>query len=214
MTDSDHRITDEQTLEAIIGEPMEFVRAKIVAELSDAMRQFIASAPLAFVATIDEHGRVDISPKGDPAGFVLVDSDGSLLVPERPGNRLAFGFRNILRGSSGGGGGEVGLIFLAPNQRETLRIKGVATLHNDPAILTTMHVGGKPALLYMRVRPTECHFHCGKALIRSHLWQPEKWTGDAHSIAARGYASQGLLGSSDVAQTETVLDQVYRDELY
>jgi PPOX class probable FMN-dependent enzyme len=205
---SSHQITDEQALEAALGEPMEFVRAKITTSLSDSMREFIAASPLAFVATIDAQGRTDISPKGDPAGFILIDDQGHLLIPERPGNRLTFGFRNILRN------GQIGLIFLAPHQRETLRIKGEATLHTDPDMLQAMQVDGKPALLYTRVRVTEAHFHCGKALIRSHLWQPEHWTGDARSIAARGYARQKLLGTEDVKHTEEVLDQVYKDELY
>lgn len=203
-----HQITDEAMLEEVLGEPMEFVRAKITDALSDPMRAFIHTSPLVFIATIDAGGRPDISPKGDPAGFVRIDEQGDLLIPERPGNRLTFGFRNILRN------GQIGLIFLAPHQRETLRVKGLATIHNDPETLEAMQVGGKPALLYTRVRPTECHFHCGKALIRSHLWQPEKWTGDARSIAARGYAKQKLLGTDDVAHTEQVLDQVYKDELY
>jgi uncharacterized protein len=203
-----NQITDEAMLEAVLGQPMEFVRAKITEALSDTMRAFIEASPLAFIATIDAGGRADISPKGDPAGFVRIDAQGDLLIPERPGNRLTFGFRNILRN------GQIGLIFLAPHQRETLRIKGLATIHNDPETLEAMHVGGKPALVYTRVRPTECHFHCGKALIRSHLWQPEKWNGDAKSIAARGYAKQKLLGTDDIAHTEQVLDQVYKDELY
>jgi len=208
VTPKDFQITDEAALEALIGEPMEFVRAKVETDLSEAMRQFIGASPLIFVATIDAAGRVDISPKGDPAGFVEIDGAHNLLIPERPGNRLTFGFRNIMRN------GQIGLMFIVPNQRETLRVKGVATLHNDPVVLARMEVSGKPALLYTRVRVNECHFHCGKALIRSHLWQPGKWTEEKRSIAARGYASQGLLGNTDVKQTEDVLDQVYRDELY
>jgi len=207
-----HQITDEATLEALIGAPMEFVRAKITTSLTDSMREFIAASPLAFMATVDAQGGIDISPKGDPAGFILTDDTGQMLIPERPGNRLAFGFRNILR--AGPAGGEVGLIFLAPHQRETLRIKGLATLHKDPEMLERMQVDGKPALVYTRVRVTEAHFHCGKALIRSHLWQPEKWAGNARSIAARGYAKQKLLGTEDISQTEQVLDKVYKDELY
>jgi predicted pyridoxine 5'-phosphate oxidase superfamily flavin-nucleotide-binding protein len=105
--------------------------------------------------------------------------------------------------------GQIGLIFVAPHQRETLRIKGLATIHNDPETLEAMQVGGKPALVYTRVRPTECHFHCGKALIRSNLWQPEKWTGDAKSIAARGYARQKLLGTDDEFDTiQGLLDAI------
>jgi uncharacterized protein len=166
-----HQITDPAVLQNLLGEPLDFVRAKVMTGLNYAMRAFIGKSPLAFVSTIDAAGRVDVSPKGDPAGFVEVDADGNLLIPERPGNRLIFGFHNILRN------GEIGLLFIVPNQRETLRVKGVATLHADPEVLGRMQVNGKPALLYTHVRITECFFHCGKALIRSNLWkrlEPER----------------------------------------
>src|SRR5688572_18821705 len=164
-----HRITEEAALTAIIGEPMDFVRAKICSELNDAMREFIARSPLVFVSTIDAQGMLDVSPKGDPAGFTYIDEEGNLLIPERLGNRLTFGFRNILRNA------EIGLIYLVPNQLETLRVKGKASLHTDPDLLAQMEVGGKPALLYTRVEVNQCFFHCGKALVRSKLWDPENW---------------------------------------
>jgi PPOX class probable FMN-dependent enzyme len=205
---SDHRLTDEAQLEAVLGTPLDFVRGKVLTKLNAAMVQFIARAPLAFVATIDERGHPDVSPKGDPEGFVTVDATGDLLIPERPGNRLTFGFRNILRN------GEIGLIFVVPNQLETLRVKGTASLHTDPEVLAAMQVGGKPALLYTRVAVAECFFHCGKALVRSHLWQPQAWTAESRSIAARGLMSPDLLDDAAVRQTETALERAYRDELY
>lgn len=208
MQAKDYRITGEAALEAIIGEPMEFVRAKVLARLNEAMKQFIRRSPLVFVSTLDASGRLDVSPKGDPEGFVEVDGDGNLLIPERPGNRLTFSFRNILRN------GEIGLIFLVPNQRETLRVKGSASLHNDPAVLEAMQVNGKPALLYTHVEVKECFFHCGKALIRSKLWQPEAWDRDKSSIAARGLMSEGMLDEAAVRETEAQLDRAYTDDLY
>lgn len=211
MADDSYRIRNEAALEAAIGEPLEFVRAKVQQQLNPAMRQFIARSPLIFVSTLDAEGRPDVSPKGDPAGFVRVDASGNLLIPERPGNKLAFGFRNILRG--GAAGGEIGLIFVVPNQRETLRVKGRATLHRDPELLADMQVGGKPALVYTRVLVTECFFHCGKALIRSHLWQPDAWDADARPIAARGLMTQAA-DEAAVLQTEERLERAYRDELY
>jgi len=201
-------ITDEAMLEELLGEPMEFVRVKVRKELDEVMKDFIRRSPLAFVATEDEGGDIDVSPKGDPAGFVEVTEDGSLLIPERPGNRLTFGFRNILRNS------RIGLIFVVPHQRETLRVKGRATIHHDPAIETRMQVNGKPALLHTRVEVTECFFHCGKALIRSHLWQPDKWPEETRSIAARSFGSMMATDEADVAQTEALLDKAYREELY
>lgn len=204
--DERSRIADEQALVERIGEPMELVRSKIQNRLNAAMREFIARAPLAFVATVDADGHVDLSPKGDPAGFVEVDGQGNLLIPERPGNQLAFGFRNILRN------GEIGLIFVLPNQRETLRVKGRASLHADPDVLARMQVNGKPAILYTYIEIVECYFHCGKALIRSGLWQPETWDAGKSSIAARGLFADGALG--DAEQTEARLELAYTHTLY
>jgi uncharacterized protein len=201
-------ITDEAGLEQVIGEPMEFVRAKVVTQLNEAMKDFIRRAPLVFVSTVDENGDTDISPKGDPTGFVEIAEDGALLIPERPGNRLTFGFRNILRN------GRIGLIFLVPHQRETLRVKGRARLHHDPHVEARMQVNGKPALLHTRVEVTQCFFHCGKALIRSHLWQPDRWGAETRSIAARGFASMMPVDDASAEQTEALLDRAYRDELY
>ena len=106
MAGADHLITDEAELETVLGAPMEYVRGKILPRLNEAMIEFIRRAPLIFVSTIDARGQPDVSPKGDPDGFVEVDGAGNLLIPERPGNNLTFGFRNILRN------GMVGLIFV------------------------------------------------------------------------------------------------------
>jgi uncharacterized protein len=208
MPDHDHSIATEAELRSVIGEPMEFVRAKICAQLNEAMQEFVRRSPVLFVATIDEAGNPDVSPKGDPAGFVELSPEGDLLIPERPGNRLTFGFKNILRN------GRIGLIFVVPNQLETLRVKGKASLHRDPEVLARMQVSGKPALLYTRVRIEECFFHCGKALVRSHLWQPETWGDERHSIAARQFTKNKAPDQQTVEKTEAALQHSYRHELY
>lgn len=207
--DKKYVISNERDLEAVIGAPMDFVRAKIATQLDAVMKEFIRRSPLIFVSTMDANGHVDVSPKGDPDGFVQVDDFGNLLIPERPGNRLTFGFRNILRN------GEIGLIFLVPNQRETLRIKGAATLHNDPVVLSQLQANGKPALLCTYVEVKECFFHCGKALIRSGLWKPESWNSSTESLGARQFAS--LWGKSDeeaVRATQEKLEKAYTEDLY
>ena len=208
MSEGDHLISSEAELRAIIGEPMEFVRAKIGTSLNTAMAAFVREAPLIFVSTIDASGNLDVSPKGDPKGFVEIDANGDLLIPERPGNRLTFGFCNILKN------GRIGLIFVIPNQLETFRVKGRATLHNDPETLDRMQVSGKPALLYTRVKIEECFFHCGKALIRSHLWQPEEWHSEKRSIAARQMAPGKIPDEEGVKRTEAALEHSYTHELY
>jgi PPOX class probable FMN-dependent enzyme len=203
-----HVIKTDAQLRSIIGEPIDFVRAKIGTSLNETMKSFVARSPLLFLSTIDAAGNLDVSPKGDPPGFVTVAGNGDLLIPERPGNRLAFGFENILRN------GRIGLIFIVPNQLETLRVKGSATLRTDPDVLQSMEVRGKPALLFTRVCVEECFFHCGKALVRSHLWQPDEWNGEKRSIAARQLMPGNVPDEEGVRCMEAALERSYRDDLY
>jgi uncharacterized protein len=204
-----YTISSAAELEAVVGIAHEFIRRKIATRLDDLMIEYIGAAPLVFVATSGEGGLIDVSPKGYPAGFVQVTASGDLLIPERPGNQLCIGFRNILRN------GRIGLIFVAPNQRETLRVKGTAVLGKDPEILNSMSVGGKPALLYTRVCVQECFIHCGKALVRSNLWRPESWAGAERSIGGRQLASVvGARGELQVAESAARLETIYREQLY
>ncbi|AQA17853.1 hypothetical protein BST95_05990 [Halioglobus japonicus] len=204
----EHLIDYEAKLEALIGAPLDIVKAKVVSALDDPMRKFVASSPLAFVSTIDAQGRADISPKGDPAGFTWIDDKGNLIIPERPGNKLTFGFRNILRDN------RIGLIFVVPGMRETLRVKGTATLRKDPDMLEQFQVNNKPALMYTYVEVEECFFHCGKAMIRSNLWKPEKWGERGESLMVRQISA--AMGGD--AQLEKVLEEEieknYKNELY
>lgn len=204
-------IKNESELEFIIGPPMD-VKAKILSQLDEVMKEFISKSPLVFISTIDTNGQVDISPKGDPCGFVKIDTYGNLLIPERPGNRLTLGFRNILKNKG------IGLIFIVPNQRETLRVKGVASLHNEPNTLAKLQAKGKPALLCTYVDVKECFMHCGKALIRSKLWQPQAWDTSMDSLGAKQLApvfgGNGDASEDSVQKTRKLLEKAYTDELY
>ena len=207
--ESKYIIKSESELEAVIGMPMN-VKEKIVPRLDELMKQFIRKSSLVFISTIDANGHLDVSPKGDPCGFVKIDEAGNLLIPDRPGNRLTLGFRNILRN------GQIGLIFVVPNQRETLRVKGIATLNNDPAILASLQANNKPALLCTYVEVRECFMHCGKAMVRSKVWQPQSWDVSTDSLGARQLAPV-LGGGTDegsVQKTRDILEKAYTDELY
>ncbi len=203
-----YRISSEADLQDVIGEPFDFVAAKIRKTLDEPMSDFIRQAPLVFVSTIDDEGNIDTSPKGDPPGFVQIDDAGKLIIPERPGNRLAFGFKNILRNS------RIGLIFVIPKLRETLRVKGRATLHRDPDVLAALEVNKKPALLYTSVEIEECFFHCGKAMIRSKLWKPETWDQPSGSPMVKQFVT--AMGGDENTEKEfdAALEENYRDELY
>ena len=152
-----------------MGEPPDFVLAKIAERVDASAAAFVALSPLVFVGTVDREGRIDVSPKGDAPGFVHVASPRSLPIPERKGNNLAYGPRNILATR------RIGLIFVVPGQRETLRVNGTATLNNDPMLLERLSARGKPSLFCTEVAVEECFFHCGKAMVRSRAWDPPSW---------------------------------------
>jgi len=204
----DYLIQTEDELERVIGPPIERIREKIYSALDDAMIEFIRRSPLMFLSTLDRRGQADVSPKGDSPGFVKVDTNGDLLIPDRPGNRLIFGFRNILRNSN------VGAIFVVPNMRETLRIKGRAAISNDPALLGQLSAQGKPALLCTRIAIDECFFHCGKAMIRSNMWKPAAWAGNKQSLMLKSIAKRYDADAKAEQEIEADIEADYRDKLY
>jgi PPOX class probable FMN-dependent enzyme len=201
-------VRTEAEVEDLIGAPTEIAKVKIFDHVDEYSAAFIARSPLAMLATSDGDGRLEVSPKGDAPGFVVLDGPKTLLLPERPGNRLAFGFRNILRNAN------VALIFVVPNTTETLRISGTAELTRDPDLLERLSAKGKPALLATRITVEECFFHCGKAFIRSELWKPESWPKDYRVNLGRQIAKK-LGAGEDVAQgVEEGLADSYRTKLY
>jgi PPOX class probable FMN-dependent enzyme len=202
-----HAIATDAELEAAIGSPGEQVKMKLLTEIDDTARAFIERSPFVVVATCDADGRLDASPKGDPPGFVQVIDSNTLAIPERKGNALGFGPRNLLAT------GRIGLIFMVPGQRETYRVNGTAYLTRDPELLDRLAVSGKPALMATVVGVEEPLFHCGKALIRSKLWaDTDDAEADRHPIAEQ---IGGILGDESlVAVVKAGLEQNYRDELY
>ena len=166
---NDYRITDLKQLRAHIGEFHPLVPNKVWHALEPAAVQFIKQSPLFFLATADPQGNVDVSPKGDAPGFVAVEDEATLLIPDRKGNKLIFGMQNILANP------RVGIIFLVPGTEETLRVNGRAELTVDPLLRERLSARNQPAVLVIRVSVERCFFHCAKAFKRSLAWQPETW---------------------------------------
>jgi uncharacterized protein len=161
-----HTIADEAALRAIIGEPLEIVCSKLATKLNPLTRQFIERSPFLCLATSDPSGACDVSPRGDPRGFVRILDDETLLVPERPGNRIADSLRNILANP------HVGLLFVIPGVTDTFRVNGRATLTDDAALLEPCIVEEKVPKLGILVDILEAYTQCSKAFLRSHLWDP------------------------------------------
>ena len=158
----------------LLGEPGERAATKARPALLDVDRAWLAASPFCVMATADADGSCDASPKGDPAGsLVHVIDDRTIALAERPGNRRADGYRNILANP------HVGLDFLIPGRGDTLRINGRARLVSDAPFFDEMMVKGHRPVLAVVVEIEELFFHCAKAFLRSGLWKPKTWDPEA-----------------------------------
>jgi hypothetical protein len=189
-----HRLTSEMieteaALRELLGEPLAIVCAKVADRLNPLTRQFVERSPFLLLATADEHGRCDVSPRGDPAGFVRILDDATLLIPERPGNRMADSLRNIVRNR------HVGLLFVIPGVGDTFRINGRATLTTDAALLAPCAVEGKLPKLGILVDIEAAYTHCSKAFLRSQLWEPAGFV-DRSELPTNGQIHKQLHGES------------------
>jgi PPOX class probable FMN-dependent enzyme len=204
-----HRLTpeiieDEAGLRALLADPAPSVCAKITDHLTPMTRQFIERAPFLCLATSDEHGNCDVSPRGDPAGFVRILDDRTLLMPERPGNRIADSLRNILRNP------HVGVIFIVPGVTDTFRVNGRAALTTDAALLAPSEVEGKIPKLGILVDIDVAYTQCSKAFLRSHLWDPSRFV-DRGALPSNGELMKSIVGDDfDAADHDDKRDARYR----
>ena len=205
----DFLVTSEEELREMYGQPIELVTKKMTASPVEEMIEFIQLSPLVFLSTVDKNGKIDVSPRGDAPGFTKIDDEGRLLIPDRPGNKLLHSHKNIISNEN------VGLIFVVPNLTETLRIKGRAVISRDPALLEEVSAQGKPALLCTAVETSDCWFHCGKAMIRSNMWEPEHWgTYDDSPMVRQFLKVLGKDKPEDKEAMEKEKEKNYREELY
>ncbi len=159
-------IRDGQALRTFYGSPNFRAARKQMAKLDKHCRHFISLSPFFVLASANEKG-TDASPRGDAPGFVTVVDDHTLIVPDRPGNNRVDSMTNIM------GNPNVGLLFMVPGIKETLRINGKASFTTDPSLLEPMAVRGKVPRSGLVIKVEEVFLHCAKALIRSKLWDPE-----------------------------------------
>ena len=201
-------VTSEEQLRAVLGQPTERAVAKVVRVIDDHARRFIAHAPFVFVASAGADGTLDVSPKGDPAGFVKVLDDRTLAIPDRPGNRRIDTFRNVLSNPN------VGLIFLIPGVTHTLRMAGKAIIVRDTELREAMAANGKLPEHILIIEISHVLSHCPKCMIRSGMWRPEAWpdTSNLPSFAEM-LVAHGKLAET-VEEMQTIIDTGNRDRLY
>ncbi|MEW1750120.1 MSMEG_1061 family FMN-dependent PPOX-type flavoprotein [Streptomyces angustmyceticus] len=212
-----YRAIDMARVREILGYPEPFIAEKKEPFLGDFMRRFIAHSTFFCLATADDSGAVDASPKGDPPGAVRVLDPWTLAVPDRPGNRTADTFENITRNPA------VGMVFFVPGVRETVRVNGDAFLTDDPGLLERLGAEGKPAVLATIVKVREAFFQCGKAVIRARLWENDpRGLADSLTLGSNFYAQvtaqmaekmAANLGS-ELSSLETIAEHHYRNGLF
>lgn len=200
-------IADPEALRGHYGTVHPLAVQKVLPVLDRYAREFIALSPFFVLATTDGAGGVDASPRGDPPGAVRVVDDTTLLIADRPGNNRVDSFGNIVANAS------VGLLFFVPGVNETLRVNGTARIETDAALLATLAEHGKPARAALRVAVTEMFFHCGKALIRSRLWDAETRIPRDH-FPSLGRIVADQTRAVAVGPAEELVEKAYRDNLY
>jgi len=200
-------ITSVDALREIVGHPAPAVANKVSDRLLDVHRQWVANSPLCFVATTDTDGRVDVSPKGDPPGFVHIIDDTTIAIPERPGNKRVDGYLNVLANP------HVGTIFVIPGRGDTVRINGRARILSDADYFDDLAVQGKRPILALEVHVDEVFFHCSKAFLRSDAWNPETWTPD--SVPSTAALAKSFKAEESMAELEAYYsEENYRKMLY
>ena len=198
-------ITSEAELrDALGGFPGERAAGKVRATLHPAQAEWLRLSPFCVIATSDADGNCDASPKGDPAGNLIhVLDENTVAVPERPGNRRADGYGNVLSNP------HAGIISIVPGRNETLRINGRARVLRDAPFFEEMTVRGHRPVLALLIEIDQIFFHCAKALMRSELWQPQSWRPEAlPSHAALTKAVQ------ETQETLAELEAYYAPENY
>jgi PPOX class probable FMN-dependent enzyme len=200
-------ILNEQELHEYYGSPNFRAARKQMDKLDKHSRHFISISPFLVLASASEQG-TDASPRGDAPGFVSVIDDHTLLIPDRPGNNRVDSMANIMENPN------VGLLFLVPGIKETLRVNGKARVTKDLSLLEPMAVRGKNPLSGLIVEVEEVYLHCAKALMRSKLWDPETHV-ERSSFPTLGQIFKDQIEEIDSSEeADRAIEEGYRTRLY
>jgi uncharacterized protein len=196
---------DETQLRDVLGgEPAKLIREKIADRLNPLTRQFVERSPFVVVASGRPDGGLDVSPRGDPAGFVRILDERTLLLPDRPGNKLADTLTNLLADD------RIALLFLIPGVNDTFRVNGRARIVDDPELLAASEVEGKVPQLGILVEVEEAYTQCPKAFLRSELWNPERHI-DRSELPSQGEILRAIADPElDVEQYDEARNGRYR----
>ena len=174
-------VTSAAELKTTLGPDFPSQVAKVIDHIDAHCRAWIERCPFVAIASCSASGAMDVSPKGDPAGFVKILDRKTLAIPDRIGNHRGDTFLNVLENP------RVALMFVIPRRREVVRVSGSALVVKDDELLAGMVVNGHRPDLALLVRVDEAFFHCGKSMICSRMWQPDEW-GSIDGLPSYGQA--------------------------
>ncbi len=196
-------VTSAAEVKEILGADFPSQVSKVIDHIDDHCRTWIERSPFVVISSANASGAMDVSPKGDPPGFVKVLDEKTLAIPDRLGNHRGDTFMNVLENP------RVGLMFVVPNRTEVVRVSGSAQVIMDPDVLGAMAVNGKLPDLALLVRVEEAMFHCGKSMVRSRMWKPDRWD----SIEGLPSYAQALKDHGDMPdRIEDLQEMVERNE--
>jgi PPOX class probable FMN-dependent enzyme len=199
-------ITSQEALRSLYAEPKERTLRKELDHLDPHCRRFIALSPFAVLATTNPDGTADATPRGGDPGFVVVEDDRTLLIPDRPGNNRLDSLSNVVANPG------VGILFLIPGVDETLRVNGTAAIHDDDERRARFTEGRPPATV-IAITVHEAYLHCAKALMRSRLWDPEAQI-ERSELPTLGEMLRDQLESNEEPEPQDAMLERYRTELY
>ena len=207
-------VPGEAALRDIFGQPGDGAVRKQLAQLDNHCRRFIELSPFLCIGTADKNGKADVSPRGDPAGFVQVLDDKTIIIPDRPGNNRLDTMSNIMENPN------VGILFMIPGFEDFLRVNGQATIVRDPEVLRKAAVNGKEPKVAIRVTVDEAFLHCAKAFKRSRLWEPDAIV-DRSAMPSLGKMILEQIAPpskpptpKEVAEGDEWIEESYKTEMY
>lgn len=204
---TEEAITDPTALREHFGEPSDLVRRAVLPRLDVHCRRFIAHSPFLVIGSQAEAGAADVSPRGDPPGFVRVLDDATLLIPDRPGNKRVDTMHNVLENP------RVALLFMVPGINECLRVNGRASVTTDAGLLAPLAVNGKAPAAGLLVQVDEAMIHCAKAMMRARLWEPETRI-ERKTFPRFGEMKADQIAGIEADDAEARIQDSYQNRLY
>ena len=200
-------VSNNAELREVYSPPAPRAQQKVLDHLDVHCRNFIALSPFCVLSSSNAEGQPDASPRGDPPGFVHVLDEKTLLLPDRPGNNQVDSLQNIVENPG------VGLLFFVPGMNETLRVKGRAEIVTDAELLDPLTVSRRPPASGLKITVEETFLHCGRALIRSRIWDPEAQI-ERSSYPTYGQVLADQIAGADAREIDADEDEANRERLY